>query len=926
MIHSDFLKWLKGLRKFQRTTIYHTIRHLLENQRFLVADEVGLGKTKIARGVIGFFLSFRRRETPIRVVYLCANQQLAWQNIQSFRFFDGKSDKENCCSDLRLGLLSWRLGTNKQHNKAKRLQLWALTPGTSFEIQNGTGTMEERALITGIIDPALDTEDFQSVMASFSKFGTDSTLSKTWSVDWLGRELRKPENRDVISGIRNQIVDYFQRDSKELEKFRRYYCPAETATDYFWQLSRIFVGYAAVKKELPERRKRADYPGAPLNFMRRILAEIGIKELNPDLIIMDEFQRYDRLLFQEKTDSEQSLFSHLMNACSSQESHNKVHFLLLSATPYSSYANSAEDWGCSLKPHEGFIKLITWLAHGKDEVSEPLKSYAHSFSEGNIPELESNKLKLEKLLLKYMCRTERRDFAQTGKKTETLTSMFPDSLWTNRYDAITSAAHEVIRYQGAYQVLQNLGGFNWNELLTYAKYASRPLSFMQDYKLLDKASKNREFLTPLYYSNADEMVQCCDSRVQKVLAVLGKLKDLLWLPPTNPRRPLSGDFTGVESYGLSKILIFSNWRFIPRMVSLVLSAQMSKRNFSNTWDECYQTNPNSKYELLDGQETWHPAQALFAAINRYFQNSISNDKKKKIVNDFIKEFGSRIFCHHAFNDVVRKDFAQKGFSKAMLDYCRDGCLEDVFDEYVYMIFQQGGGKSATLEQYLSKQYLRIPSSLHVEFSQGMQENGTATKYMSDCFGERDIKHNDSQNQDELDVAGSMSHLQRAFNSPFAPFILSTTSIGQEGLDFHWYCRKIIHWNIPDNPIEFEQRNGRINRYHGLSVRQSIVSKISRIDKKWNEIFDDAQEKYKKIDASGIQPHWFIGNPCFPIEQFAFYLPGSQDEECLRRVCMQLGIYRVALGQPHQEDFLRRLKNIETLKKYALCLQPPEKHA
>jgi len=36
----------------------------------------------------------------------------------------------------------------------------------------------------------------------------------------------------------------------------------------------------------------------------------------------------------------------------------------------------------------------------------------------------------------------------------------------------------------------------------------------------------------------------------------------------------------------------------------------------------------------------------------------------------------------------------------------------------------------------------------------------------------------------------------------------TTSIGQEGLDFHYYCRKIVHWNLPSNPVDLEQREGR----------------------------------------------------------------------------------------------------------------------
>ena len=39
-----------------------------------------------------------------------------------------------------------------------------------------------------------------------------------------------------------------------------------------------------------------------------------------------------------------------------------------------------------------------------------------------------------------------------------------------------------------------------------------------------------------------------------------------------------------------------------------------------------------------------------------------------------------------------------------------------------------------------------------------------------------------------------TNIRKAFNSPFRPFLLSTTTIGQEGLDFHWYARKIVHWN------------------------------------------------------------------------------------------------------------------------------------
>ena len=49
---SSVLEKLKG---FQRRTVDHVVARLLDpagSRRFLVADEVGLGKTLIARGVI----------------------------------------------------------------------------------------------------------------------------------------------------------------------------------------------------------------------------------------------------------------------------------------------------------------------------------------------------------------------------------------------------------------------------------------------------------------------------------------------------------------------------------------------------------------------------------------------------------------------------------------------------------------------------------------------------------------------------------------------------------------------------------------------------------------------------------------------------------------------------------------------------------
>ena len=63
----------------------------------------------------------------------------------------------------------------------------------------------------------------------------------------------------------------------------------------------------------------------------------------------------------------------------------------------------------------------------------------------------------------------------------------------------------------------------------------------------------------------------------------------------------------------------------------------------------------------------------------------------------------------------------------------------------------------------------------------------------------------------------------AYNSPFRPFVLASTSVGQEGLDFHTYSHAIVHWNLPSNPVDLEQREGRVHRYKGHAVRKNVAA-------------------------------------------------------------------------------------------------------
>ncbi|MCQ2752534.1 MAG: helicase C-terminal domain-containing protein, partial [Coriobacteriales bacterium] len=147
-------------------------------------------------------------------------------------------------------------------------------------------------------------------------------------------------------------------------------------------------------------------------------------------------------------------------------------------------------------------------------------------------------------------------------------------------------------------------------------------------------------------------------------------------------------------------------------------------------------------------------------------------------------------------------------------------------------------------------------------------------------------------------------VRNAFNSPFRPFVLATTSVGQEGLDFHLYCRKIVHWNLPSNAIDLEQREGRINRYLCHAIRQNVAKNEKEFE--WDEKFNSAKEKYGQ-NTSDMIPYWCLPNNYpfkYHIERIVPMYPFSQDITKYERIVDILALYRLTLGQPRQEELLK----------------------
>ncbi|MDQ7864886.1 helicase-related protein [Peribacillus frigoritolerans] len=134
---------------------------------------------------------------------------------------------------------------------------------------------------------------------------------------------------------------------------------------------------------------------------------------------------------------------------------------------------------------------------------------------------------------------------------------------------------------------------------------------------------------------------------------------------------------------------------------------------------------------------------------------------------------------------------------------------------------------------------------------------------------------------------------------FGHFVLATTSIGQEGLDFHYYCRKIVHWNLPSNPIDLEQREGRINRYKCLAIRQNIANKYGNIpfmeEDIWQEMFNTANMEERNETTSELVPFWSLpGNQDIKIERIVPLYPLSRDGVKYDRLMKILALYPTKL--------------------------------
>ena len=334
--------------------------------------------------------------------------------------------------------------------------------------------------------------------------------------------------------------------------------------------------------------------------------------------------------------------------------------------------------------------------------------------------------------------------------------------------------------------------------------------------------------------------------------------------------------------------------------------------FEDPWLMGLGTMPENLPEILADLALGAPAVVTLRSLNRIFSGEAPSLQMRRAVA-LADQFCS-LFNKPESIAAVRLSEKHAWYWRMVADYCGSGCLQSVLDEYFHILCEQEVDSSEVISQLLDAINLNasVINADSLDSFLGDKPRKFRCHYAVE-FGSQRVETDSGQNR--------AKSLRKVFNSPFRPFLLSTTSIGQEGLDFHSYCRRIVHWNLPGNPVDLEQREGRINRYKSLVIRQQLGKKYSaslagaspaNIGDPWKRLFEIADHHERVLTGkSELVPYWHVdsdpnGGESVKIERVIPLYPFSIDHNRLLHILKTLAIYRLAFGQPRQAELVDHL--------------------
>ena len=567
----DVTGTLAGLKDFQRRTARWAFERMFAQQdpavRFLVADEVGLGKTHVAKGVVAQVIDHLGRTGDQRhdIVYVCSNAAIARQNL---RKLTPAGIEPTVVQADRLTLLPL-VELQDQQEGRPGINLLAITPGTSLRFGRNTGTFRERSLAYAFLRAHWGWKTFTPRRARW--------------IFWEGITAGNPDTR-----LRDREVRYRPRVAEALPEFARRLQDLDA--------ERRSLGEATIREMFDELMDGLRYKRAIRGRMwslrveligqvRRVMAIVGIDALRPDLVVMDEFQRFKDLLHGDPGNLAAELAKRLFDY-TDPETGRPTRTLLLSATPYRMYTTSddtADDH------YRDFLATCRFLFGDDDRVRE---------LQTNFTELRRTLAALavfdhpEELLAAAgdTCRTISRRLRGVMARTERLAATPDrDGMLTEPLVEVSVGSDDLRSYVRLSDLAADVGHYEPTE---YWKSAPYLVNFMEQYKLKRAISGavaagqlgDGTQLEPgpgLLSWEDIERYQAIDPQNGRLRWMIGDLGasrafDLLWVPPSIRYYHTGSVYESQEAGRFTKRLMFSGWRVAPKVVSSLVSFEAER--------------------------------------------------------------------------------------------------------------------------------------------------------------------------------------------------------------------------------------------------------------------------------------------------------------------------------------------------------------
>lgn len=667
------------LKDFQQATV-DRIDYLYRKgqNRILVSDEVGLGKTLVARGTIAKFAKLKLDEGDnlVKVVYICSNATIADQNMEKLRLVNEIHVESGQTSRLSMQ----HLNIFKQENDISVLdgfiQLIPLTPNTSFKIQNSEGIVQERALIYAIL---IQFEPFKHLQDELGKILKYKVNKCTW-------DYHKKIYLDQVKKCNEESDgNYFEYMGAEIEKLGEIqYNEGKSLKNSLIDLCEYTKANAFNQHE---SRKH-------IVQLRMFFADVSLNKLNPDLIVVDEFQRFRLLL---KSDDDGTEINKLTTKFFCSEN---ARILMLSATPYKMYSTLDEIEEGHLGEHYSeFYDVIEFLNNYEIEEFETVwENYSFKLKEVNKDRKSFLRIKsdAENELYNHICRTER-------ISENLLTNIVDDK---NNINYLSVSRKDIESYRQVQRLLDNIPTINRNVPIDYIKSSPYVMSFMENYmvkKDIEEHFKQHpnevwKMDEPTFWLKEEDIenyneISYNNARLENLMEYVLKenVEKLLWVPPSKPYYEFKGPFENQQN--LSKTLIFSSWEMVPRMVSSMVSFEVERKTIGKVSKEIKYSSKEPIKRRMQFEKNAPNQTLLFTLIypSMFLKNAydpidclnrnlsledIEDEIKKKIKNRFQPERDNI-----SYGQNPQKDVRWYYLAPLFLDYgCSEEHVESWFEE------------------------------------------------------------------------------------------------------------------------------------------------------------------------------------------------------------------------------------------------------